>query len=141
MTTLVGRNTNEVVAESGGILESGGRFCAGAFGTNRASVALKTFSHLTYFIKTFINALSVRFAGIVLQKTVSLFNTRTHIQKMLFPVNFGASRARLVVQIIYLISVSYNTQKFFEFALQISIGHALASLLTLLINGKHLLIA
>jgi hypothetical protein len=32
-------------------LESGGRFCVCAFGMNLASVAVKMFSHLTYFIK------------------------------------------------------------------------------------------
>jgi hypothetical protein len=37
----------------GGILESGGRFCVGAFGRNLASVAVKMFSHLIYFIKKF----------------------------------------------------------------------------------------
>jgi hypothetical protein len=34
-------------------LESGGCFCIGAFGRNLASVAVKVFSHLIYFIKTF----------------------------------------------------------------------------------------
>jgi hypothetical protein len=37
----------------GGILESGGRFCVGAFGRNLASVAVKIFSHSIYFMKTF----------------------------------------------------------------------------------------
>jgi hypothetical protein len=43
------------VAESafGGSLESGGRFCVGAFGRNLASVAVKMFSHSMYFMKTF----------------------------------------------------------------------------------------
>jgi hypothetical protein len=43
------------LAESafGEILESGGRFCVGAFGRNLASVAVKMFSHLIYFIKKF----------------------------------------------------------------------------------------
>jgi hypothetical protein len=35
----------------GGNLESGGRFCVGAFGRNLASVAVMMFSHLIYFIK------------------------------------------------------------------------------------------
>jgi hypothetical protein len=34
-------------------VESGGQFCFGAFGWNLASVAMKMFSHLTYFIKKF----------------------------------------------------------------------------------------
>jgi hypothetical protein len=56
--TLVARNANEAVVahmvESafGGSLESG-RFCVCAFGRNLASIAVKTFSHLNYFIKTF----------------------------------------------------------------------------------------
>jgi hypothetical protein len=33
----------------GGRLESGGRFCGGAFGRNLASVAVKMFSNLVYF--------------------------------------------------------------------------------------------
>jgi hypothetical protein len=37
----------------GGILESGGRFCVGAFRRNLASVAVKMFSHLIYFKKKF----------------------------------------------------------------------------------------
>jgi hypothetical protein len=34
----------------GGSLESGGRFCVGAFGRNLASVAVKMFSYLICFI-------------------------------------------------------------------------------------------
>jgi hypothetical protein len=43
------------LAESafGGRLESGGPFCVGAFGRNLASVAVKMFSLLIYFIRTF----------------------------------------------------------------------------------------
>jgi hypothetical protein len=33
----------------GGSLESGGRFCVGAFGRNLASVAVKLFPYLIYF--------------------------------------------------------------------------------------------
>jgi hypothetical protein len=59
MVTVVTRNTNYVkvalwgVAESafGGSLESGGRFCVGAFGRNVASVAVNMFSCLIYFIR------------------------------------------------------------------------------------------
>jgi hypothetical protein len=40
-------------SEFGGSLKSGGRFCVGAFGSNLASIAVKMFSHLIYFIKTF----------------------------------------------------------------------------------------
>jgi hypothetical protein len=45
------------LAESafGGSLDSGGRFCVGAFGRNTASVAVKMFSQLIYFIKQFYN--------------------------------------------------------------------------------------
>jgi hypothetical protein len=41
------------LAESafGGSVESGGRFCIGAFGRNLASVAVKMFSHLILFVK------------------------------------------------------------------------------------------
>jgi hypothetical protein len=34
-------------------LKSGGRLCAGAFGTNLASVVVKMFSHVIYFTKKF----------------------------------------------------------------------------------------
>jgi hypothetical protein len=34
-------------------LESSGSFCTGAFGRNLASLAVKMFSHLIYFIRTF----------------------------------------------------------------------------------------
>jgi hypothetical protein len=36
-----------------GSLGSGGRFCVGAFARNLASVAVKMFSHLIYFVKKF----------------------------------------------------------------------------------------
>jgi hypothetical protein len=42
--------TESVFGES---LESGGRFCVGAFGRNLFSVAVKMFSHLIYFIKKY----------------------------------------------------------------------------------------
>jgi hypothetical protein len=56
VATLVARNTKRLwwgLAESafGGSLESGGRFYVVAFGRNLASVAVKMFSHLIYFIK------------------------------------------------------------------------------------------
>jgi hypothetical protein len=56
------RNANEAnfrlwwgLAESAfsGSLESGSRFCVGPIGRNVASVTMKIFSHLIYFIKTF----------------------------------------------------------------------------------------
>jgi hypothetical protein len=56
---LVARNANEATVApmmgSGGVwsLALGGRFCFVAFGRNLASVAVKMFSHLIYFIKTF----------------------------------------------------------------------------------------
>jgi hypothetical protein len=58
------------LAESafGGSLESGGRFCVGAFGRNLASVAKKMFSYLIYFIKAFYKFLPpMRFARMMLQ--------------------------------------------------------------------------
>jgi hypothetical protein len=42
-------------------LESGGRFCVGAFGRSLASVAVKMFSHLIYFIKKFYKFCTLRF--------------------------------------------------------------------------------
>jgi hypothetical protein len=53
--TLVARNAEEAMVGSafGGSMESGGRFCAGAFGRNLASVAVKMFLHLIQFIKIF----------------------------------------------------------------------------------------
>jgi hypothetical protein len=53
MATVVVRNANEAMVGFGGSLQSGGRFCVGAFGRNLASVAVKMFSHLIYFTKQF----------------------------------------------------------------------------------------
>jgi hypothetical protein len=57
VATVVARNANEAMMAPmvgpGGSLESGGRFCVGAFGRNLTSVAVKMFSHLIYFIKKF----------------------------------------------------------------------------------------
>jgi hypothetical protein len=62
VATLVARNANKAMvaptAGSGGVafrksLQSGGRFCVGAFGRNLAPVAVKTFSHLIYVTKIF----------------------------------------------------------------------------------------
>jgi hypothetical protein len=53
VVTLVARNANEAVVGSGGSPKSGCRFYVGAFGRNLASVAVKMFSHLIYFIKKF----------------------------------------------------------------------------------------
>jgi hypothetical protein len=42
-------------------MESDGRVCGGAFGRNLASVVVKMFSHLIYFLKKFYNlAFSIR---------------------------------------------------------------------------------
>jgi hypothetical protein len=73
--TLAARNKNQTMvvpvvgSAFGGSLESGGRFCVGAFGRNLASVAMKMLSHLIYLKKiNFINfVLSMRFAKTVLQ--------------------------------------------------------------------------
>jgi hypothetical protein len=53
----------------GGSLETGGRFCVGAFGKNLASIAVKIFSHLIFLKnKCYINFVpSIRFAKIMLQ--------------------------------------------------------------------------
>jgi hypothetical protein len=55
VATLVARNANEALVGSafGGGLESGGRFCVGAFGRNLASVAVKMFSYLVHFENKF----------------------------------------------------------------------------------------
>jgi hypothetical protein len=58
---LVSRSANVAVvvlmavaeSASGGILESGGRFYVTALGRNLASVAMKIFSFLIYFIQKF----------------------------------------------------------------------------------------
>jgi hypothetical protein len=42
-----------LVVGSGGSLESGGRFCVGAFSRKLTSAAEKLFSHLICFINTF----------------------------------------------------------------------------------------
>jgi hypothetical protein len=59
---MVARNANEATVAPmagfveysfGGSLDSDGRFCVGAFGRYLASVAVKMFSRLIYFTKTF----------------------------------------------------------------------------------------
>jgi hypothetical protein len=74
VATLIARNANEAMVApmvgSDGVcfwLESGGRFCVGAFGRNLASVAMKMFAHLIYFKRNVIDVLSMRFAKITLQ--------------------------------------------------------------------------
>lgn len=80
MTTLVARNADEVIVEPlmefRGVcfavlwsLESGVRFCAGAFGRNLASVAVKLFLNLTYSVWKFYDffAVSVCSANMMLQ--------------------------------------------------------------------------
>jgi hypothetical protein len=60
VSTLVARNSNEAMVAPtmgssgvfvGGSLESGGRFCVAAFGSNLASEAVRVFSHLIFFVK------------------------------------------------------------------------------------------
>jgi hypothetical protein len=48
-----------------GRLESGGPFCVGAFSRNVASVAVKMFQRLMYFLRKCINVLSMRFTKII----------------------------------------------------------------------------
>jgi hypothetical protein len=59
---LVAINTNEAVVTPawrlavsafGRSLEAGGQLCVGAFGRSLASVAMKVFSHVVYFMKKF----------------------------------------------------------------------------------------
>jgi hypothetical protein len=68
VVTLIARNANEATVVFGGSLELSGTFYVGAFGINLASVAVKMFSYLIYFITRFTNVvLSMRFAKIILQ--------------------------------------------------------------------------
>jgi hypothetical protein len=53
---MVARSENEAMVVCGGVCvwrESGVRVCVGAFGRSLASVAVKIFSHLIYFVKKF----------------------------------------------------------------------------------------
>jgi len=65
-------------------LESGGRFCVSAFDRNLASVAMKMFSRLIYFLRNFINSLlSMRFSNLMMQQTALLFRARkVHSRKL-----------------------------------------------------------
>jgi hypothetical protein len=57
--------------------ESSGRFCVGAFGGNLALVAVKMFSHLNEFKKTFYKLSTFNaFARTMLQEIVLLFKTK-----------------------------------------------------------------
>jgi hypothetical protein len=53
VATVVARNSRDVVMAPVWGLESGGLFCVGAFGRNLATVAVKIFLHLIYFIRIF----------------------------------------------------------------------------------------
>jgi hypothetical protein len=67
VATLVARNAKEAMVESGGVcgsLESGGRSCFGAFGSDVSSFAVNMFSRLIHFINF---VLSMRFAKMMLQ--------------------------------------------------------------------------
>jgi hypothetical protein len=47
------RSVGACVCGGGGVTESGGRFCVGAFGRDLVSVVLRMYSHLMYFMKKF----------------------------------------------------------------------------------------
>jgi hypothetical protein len=64
-------------------LESGGRFCVGAFGRNPVSIAVKMFSHLICYFKKLFYC----FAKVMLEQIVLLFSTK----KRFIPVNFDGS--------------------------------------------------
>jgi hypothetical protein len=68
-----------------GSLEKGGRFCVGAFGRNLASVTMKMFSHLIYFIKKFYKFCTFNASF----KHNAAINCIT--QKRFIPVNFDGS--------------------------------------------------
>jgi hypothetical protein len=79
VATLVARNANDTMVGSGGICfcqESGGLFCVVTFGRHLASVAVKTFSDLIYFIKKFRNKFSMQCAKITLKIIVLQFDKR-----------------------------------------------------------------
>jgi hypothetical protein len=74
-------------------MESGGRFCVGAFGRNLASISVKMFSHVIYFMKKCYKfVLSTQFA-----KNKLYYRP---IQKII-SVNFDASYARLLQLMTY----------------------------------------
>jgi hypothetical protein len=78
------------LAESvfGGSLESGSRICVGAFGRNLASVAVKMFSDLIYFIKKFYKCYSFN----AIRRDAAAINCITIQHKKKFiPVNFDGS--------------------------------------------------
>jgi hypothetical protein len=70
-----------------GSLESGGRFCIGAFGRNLASVAVKMSSHLVYFIKKFYKFCSFN----AICKDNATINCITVQHNFFIPVNFDGS--------------------------------------------------
>jgi hypothetical protein len=54
-------------------MESGGRFCVGAFGRNLASAAVKMFSNSIYFIKTCYESYTLN--SVYKDNAAILFNT------------------------------------------------------------------
>jgi hypothetical protein len=70
-------------------LESGDRFCVGAFDRNLFSVAVKMFSHLIYFIRKVYKFYTFN----VMYKDNAAINCITvqHKEKRFIPVNFDGS--------------------------------------------------
>jgi hypothetical protein len=74
-------------------MESGGRFCVVAFDRNLASVAVKIFSHLIYFIKKLYKCCTF---NAVCKDNAAINCIIFQHKKVSFPVNFDGSYAILV---------------------------------------------
>jgi hypothetical protein len=78
-------------------LESGGRFCVGAFGRNLSSVAVKMFSHLIYLRRDVINSVrSMRFA-----KTAAVNCITVQHKKCSFPSTLTGHTTPVQIQATY----------------------------------------
>jgi hypothetical protein len=93
------------LAESafGGSLESGGRFCVGAFGRNLASVALKMFLYLIQFIKRFCKFCTF---NVTFKNNAAINCIIVQQKKRFIPVNFDGS--------YYATNLIYGTSTFFH---------------------------
>jgi hypothetical protein len=105
VVNLVARNANRLwwslwsslaKSEFVGSLESGCRFCVGAFGRNLASVTLKTFSHLSYFTK---KCYEFCVFGAVCKGNIAINRTTVHHKKGFTPAKFDVSYNSRMIRI------------------------------------------
>jgi hypothetical protein len=79
----------------GGSLESGGRFCVGAFSRNLASVDVKMFPHLIPLIKTLFKFCTF---NVVCKDNAAVNYINVQHKKRYIPVNFNGSHYAIILR-------------------------------------------